>query len=163
MKLALRIFISFVLIYAMVMLTACPSAASLQKVQDSSARVAKYANAGVDLTRTLYESKVITLAQKDAIAQKFVLLARGGIAFDAAVANAKATYGTNAPQATIQQLLATFDSQVVGQFLEILTSLKVIGASGAYAAIIETIRAAVMVVAGVFGTKAAVTQRLAAA
>ncbi len=161
MKLILRTFATLALIYSMLMLTACP-AASLQKVSDSSARVATYANAGVNLTRNLYEGKVITLDQKDAVATKFVQLAQAGVAFDAAVAKAKQVYGTNAPASEVQAIFATFDSEVIGRFLDVLKSLKLIANAGKYAAIIDGIRAAVMVIAGVFNQAHSVKLRLEA-
>ncbi|HEV7701392.1 MAG TPA: hypothetical protein VGO43_14265, partial [Pyrinomonadaceae bacterium] len=98
MKLAIRFSLALTVLYSMVLLTACPSAASLEKAKAESARIATYANAGVNLTRNLYESQVITIGQKDAIAKKFVFLADGGIAFDAAVNKALATYGSNVPK-----------------------------------------------------------------
>jgi hypothetical protein len=163
MKSTFKFLTALALVYSVVMLTACPSSASLQKAQESSARIAKYANAGVDLTRGLYESQVITLKQKDDIAKKFVLLAQGGIAFDAAVAKTQSLYGTNAPKNEVQAIFATFDTEVVGKFLDILQSLKVIANKQAYAAVIETIRTAVLVVAGVFGQQHAIAQRIEAA
>ena len=162
MKIILRMFAALAVIYSTLLMTACP-AASLQKVSDSSARIATYANAGVNLTRSLYEAKVITIGQKDDVATKFVQLAQAGVAFDAAVAKAKTVYGTTAPASEIQRIFATFDSEVVGKFLDVLASLKLIAAKGKYAAIIETIRAAFMVVAGVFGHSKSVGLRLEAA
>lgn len=162
MKPILRYFATFLVMYAVVQLTACP-AASLQKAANASSRVATYANAGVNLTRNLYESKVIPIGQKDDIAQKFVLLAEAGVAFDAAVARARTIYGTNAPSSEIQKILATFDSEVVGRFLDVLQSLKLINARDKYAAIIDTIRAAVLVIANVFGHSKSVGLRLQAA
>lgn len=162
MKPILRSIATLAIIYSMVLLSACPSKASLDKAKESSARVATYANAGVNLTRNLYSSNVISLEQKDAIARKFVLLAEGGIAFDAAVEKAIQVYGSNAPKSEIQKIFETFDAEVVGKFLDILASLKLVANRAAYAQVIETIRTAVLVVAGVFGHKQAIARRIAA-
>lgn len=156
-----RIFTTLIILYSILLLTACPSA-SLKKAQDSSARVATYANAGVNLTRNLFTSNVITLEQKDQIARKFVLLAEGGIAFDAAVAKAIQVYGSNAPKSEIQKIFETFDSEVVGKFLDILASLKLLANRAAYGQVIEAIRTAVLVVANVFGRRSQIAARIAA-
>lgn len=156
-----RTLTTLMIVYSIVLLTACP-AASLQKAHDSSAKIAKYANAGVNLTRSLYQSQVISIDQKDAIARKFILLADGGIAFDAAVAKAKQVYGPNAPASEVQRIFALFDTEVIGKFLDILQSLKLINSQSAFLNIIAGIRAAVLVVAGLVGQKAAVVQRIEA-
>lgn len=162
MKNIIRIFTCLAVVYAVVLTTACPSSSSLKTAQEASARVATYANAGVNLTRSLYNSSVITIEQKDAVAGKFVLLADGGIAFDAAVANAIKVHGSNASKTEIAKIFETFDVQVVGKFLDILASLKLIANKLAYAQVIETIRTAVLVVANVFGRKQLIAARIAA-
>ncbi|MEQ1644229.1 MAG: hypothetical protein ABL959_12350 [Pyrinomonadaceae bacterium] len=156
-----RYLTALVILYSVVLLTACPQA-SLQKAKDSSARVATYANAGVNLTRNLYTSKLITLSQKDLVARKFVQLAEAGIAFDAVLAKAVVVYGSNVPKSEIAKAFETFDSEVVGKFLDILESLKVIANKSAYAQIIEGLRTAVLIVANVFGHRQSVARRITA-
>lgn len=153
MKLLTKTFVALVVIYSMLLVTACP-AKSIQRAKDGSAKIAKYANAGVNLTRTLYNSGVLPLAQKDEIALKFILLSKAGQTFDAAVENARLAYGTNAPAPEIEKLFATFNSEVVGRFLDVLQSLKAIGATEKYQAIIDAIRTAVLLVTRAFGRSA---------
>lgn len=140
--------------------TGCPQR-SIQKAKDASAKVATYANTGVNITRDLYRQELITLAQKDKVADAFVVLANAGIAFDQAVAAIEREFGTNPPKPKIEALFAAFDQQVVGAFLSVLAELKVIGNTAAWSVTIEAIRAAVLIVAGAFGRKAYVERRLA--
>lgn len=153
-----------VIIWTMVFATACPvSPASLQKAKESSGKIATYANTGVELTRQLFRSNFLTLAQKDLIAEKFVTLARAGVLFDQTVTNALQQYGTNAPPASeIQKISAIFDAQIVQGFLAILASLKVISSNGSFGATIELIRSAVLVIAGIFGSQKQVSRKIAA-
>jgi hypothetical protein len=164
MKLAVKFSITLALVYSMVFLTACPSAASLQKAKDESGKLAGYANIGVNVTRTLWESHVITdITVKDVIATKFVVLAKAGETFDTAVTNAIATYGTNAPKSEIDRIFATFDSQVVSNFIAVLQSLKLVSNAAAFATVIATIETAVLLIAKLFNQKSSVAARLQAA
>ncbi|MEO8647764.1 MAG: hypothetical protein ABI539_01220 [Acidobacteriota bacterium] len=140
------------LVYSMFVLTACPSGQTLQKAQDASAKVATYANSGINLTRELYRSNYLSLENKDRIADGFIALAKAGQAFDAAVANAKAAYGDTAPKDAIAALFATFNQEVVGKFIAVLQSLKLASVvSGNFAATIELLKTAILVVAKAFG------------
>jgi hypothetical protein len=158
----IRIFTAALLIYSMLVVTACPSRDSLEKAQKESAKVAGYANLGVELTRELYRSNFISLAQKDKIADGFIALAKAGQAFDTAVANAIAQYGETAPPPTeLDRLFHTFDDQVVAQLVAVLASLKLTGVSGHFAEIINTIKTAVLLVASRFGRRSTVQVQLA--
>lgn len=144
---------TLIILYSVVLLTACPSKASLEKAKAESSRIAGYANAGVNLTRSLYESQVITIGQKDNIARKFISLADAGIAFDLAVNKAIQTYGSNVPKSEIERVFAVFDSEVVEKFLDILSSMKLLANKAAYAQVIDTLRTAVLLVAKVFNKR----------
>ena len=155
--------IVLLLIYSL-FLTACPSRLNIEKAKSSSAKVATYANAGVNLTRELFNANFLTLEQKDRIAEGWITLANAGIAFDAAIANLEQQYpqGVNSriPKAEIERLFAVFDATVVNHFLEILSSLKLINRIGNYAAIIESIKAAILIVAGAFGQKSVIAAKI---
>src|SRR4051812_32441953 len=101
-----KILLTLAVLYTLVMTTACPvSAASLEKAESASKQVATYANAGVELTRTLFESHVLSLAQKDTVARGFISLAEAGIAFDATVASAKQQFPAGqVPSSTISAI-----------------------------------------------------------
>jgi len=153
-------FLITLLIYA-VALTGCPSK-SIQDAKATSGKIATYANAGVNLTRELYGANFLTLEQKDKIADGFIVLAKAGIVFDQAIVNAETTYGSNVPQNEIERLSAVFDAQIVTKFLDILTLLKLTNRAGNYAAVIESLRTAILIGARVFGHYRDVNTRIAA-
>ncbi len=155
-----KILTCLLLIYSLVMLTACP-AKSIEKAKSSSAKLATYANAGVDLTRDLFRSNFINLATKDKIADGFIVLAKAGQAFDLAVANAEKQYGPDVPKDVIGQLFGTFNAEVVAKFVTVLAALKLTNVSGNFGAIIETIKTAVLLIAGAFGKRSIVAAQLA--
>jgi hypothetical protein len=141
------------------MLTACPSQ-TIAKAKSSSAKLATYANSGVDLTRELFRSNFINLATKDKIADGFIVLAKAGQAFDLAVANAEKQYGADVPKDVIGQLFGTFNSEVVAKFVTVLAALKLTNVSGNFGAIIETIKTAVLLIAKAFGKRSVVAAQL---
>ena len=157
-----RFLTCLLLIYSLVILTACPTA-SLAKAKTESERLATYANAGVNLTRELFRAGFVNLATKDKIADGFIVLATAGQAFDRAVVNAEAQYGSNVPKSEIAKLFATFDAEVITKFLAVLSLLKIANVSGNFVAVIESIKAAVLVIGSAFRMKAAVQARLAGA
>lgn len=166
----LRLICMLVLYALVLMTTACPvDAVSIQKLQDSSGKVAGYANVGVNVTRTLYENHVFSsdpaknLATKDNIADGFIDLAKGGVAFDATVASLKQQYASNVPQSQLIALVNTFNSDVVDKLASVLTSLKVINAKSQFAATIDLLKTAVLTAAAVLKIKSAVQAKLAAA
>lgn len=135
-------------------------AKTIEKAEKASAKLAGYANAGVEVTRELFRDGLIGVQAKDRIADAFIVLAKGGVAFDAAVANTKAEYGRKPPKEAIEALFAVFNAEVVAKFLSVLQQLKLIGDSGAYVAIIESLKTAVLVVAAAFGKRPAVEVQL---
>lgn len=141
------------------LLVGCPSK-TISKAENASSKLATYANSGIAITRDLYRENIISLATKDKIADAFIVLAKGGMAFDAAVANAKAQYGTNPPQSAVDALFNTFNAEVVAKFLAVLQQLKLITDSSAYLAVIESLKAAVLVVAAAFGKRSQVEATL---
>jgi hypothetical protein len=154
-----KILVCLTLVYSL-LLFGCPSK-SIQKAKESSAKLATYANAGVDVTRGLFRENVITLAQKDKIADAFIVLADAGIAFDAAVRKAETEYGTNAPKAEIDRLFAIFDAEVVAKFLGVLSALKLVNDIGSFSVVIETLKTSVLLIAKAFGRMKQTEARLA--
>lgn len=153
-------YLTALLLIAVTVLTGCP-AKSIEKAEKSSKKLATYANAGIEITRSLHREDVITTAQKDKIADAFIVLADAGIAFDKAVANAKAAYAANPDQSIIDGLFATFDSTVVNQTLAVLQALKVVSNTEALKATIESLKTAVILIAKAFNKQQQVEARLA--
>jgi hypothetical protein len=133
---------------------------TIAKAKKESAKLATYADKGVNVTRDLYQQKLISLELKDKIADGFIKLSDAGLAFDAAVVNAETVYGSKVPASEVQKLFATFDSQVVAQFLAVLSEFKLVNNSPQLALVIESIKAAVLVIADAFGKKAVVGAKL---
>lgn len=159
--------LKIVLIAALVLwslvLTGCP-AKTLDKAQSSSAKIATYANTGVNVTRDLYQNGVININQKDAIARGWIALAQAGQTFDLAVAKMRAQYGSTVPpKSEIEALFVTFDSEVVAKFIDVLKSIGVGTLPAEFQTVIAAIRTAVLLVAGMIGNKAQTAAKLAAA
>lgn len=153
-----RIFTVCLLIYSFLLL-GCPK--TIEKAESSSAKLATYANAGVNVTRDLFRQGVISREKTNDIAKAFSVMADAGIAFDAAVRKAKAAYGTEVPKSEINALFATFDAEVVAKLLGVLATLGVLKNLGPIAAVIESLRTAVILIAGAFGRKQQVEAKLA--
>lgn len=156
-----RIFTSILIIYSMVMLTACPKEQSIEKAKSSSAKLATYANTGVNITRDLFNEKVISLETKNKIADAFIVLADAGIAFDTAVKRIETVYGTDVPKAEVTKLFEVFDKEVVQAFLAVLETLKLVSDSSAYLVVIEAVRTAVLTIAEAFDRKKTVEAQVA--
>jgi hypothetical protein len=132
----------------------------ISSIKTSSSKIATAADQGVNITRELYESKVISPAQTKVIAQLFANLAAGGILFDSTVANIEAQYGSKVPASEIAKLSAIFNTEIVDQFLAILEQMKLISNSDQLKLVIESIRVAVLAIASVFGTRSAVNAHI---
>lgn len=143
------------------MLTACPTK-TIESAKKQSSRIATYANSGVNITRILFNERVISLTQKDKIANAFIVLAHGGQAFDASVARLEAAYGDKVPMSEIEALFQVFDAQLVGKFLDILRELKVISAGNKYAEIIALLTSTVLIIAKAFGKKQEIQMKIEA-
>lgn len=157
----MKTILTTLLILASLILTACP-ARTIQKAKSASANLATYANTGVDVTRELYRNNLITLAQKDKIADAFIVLANGGIAFDLAVKNAEQVYGgATPPRRELDALFATFNAEVVAKFLAVLQSLKLVNNTGAIGTVIESLKTAVLLIAAAFKHKSQVEAAIA--
>jgi hypothetical protein len=142
-----------------ILLTGCPKA-SIQSVKENSKKVAGYANAGVEITRELYRAGKLTLAQKDLIADGFIALAVGGLAFDAAVMAAEKQYAGNVPKDAVKQLLGVFNQEVVAKLVDLLSKIKPGFDSQAFHLAIEGIKTSVILIAGVFGQRKQVAAQI---
>lgn len=158
----IKLFAVFLVIYSLVMTTACPSRVTLEKAKTESSRVAVYANATVDVVRELYRSKTISLEQKDRIADKLIVLARGGAAFDALVNQMQSSYGNtgNVPKAEFALLLDTFNVEVVNKFLDALAAMKIIKVSDHLRNAINLLLTSIKIIAQAFGKQKSVGARI---
>ncbi|MBS1793368.1 MAG: hypothetical protein JSS81_05910 [Acidobacteria bacterium] len=159
-----KLLISCLLIYSLV-LTACPSKVTLEKARRESAKIAGYADQTTNAVRDLFRAGVLTPAQTARIADKIIVLAKAGQAFDAVIATLETTYGTtdNVPKAEWARALALFNSDLVQKFIDVLVELKVIEVSGRMRNSIDLVINAVRLIARAFEVEADVNRRIAAA
>lgn len=157
----MKILASLLVIYSLLLLSACPKK-SISEAKKQSAQIAVYANNGVEATRTLFQSRVITLEQKDRIADAFILLAKAGQTFDRTIQNIETTYGAKPPKTELYKLFQVFNAEVVGRFLDILQQLKIISANNQIGEIVSLIQTAILTIARLFGNKRQVELQLEA-
>ncbi|HNU06133.1 MAG TPA: hypothetical protein PKO33_00105 [Pyrinomonadaceae bacterium] len=141
--------------------TACPSK-TIETAEKKSAQLAGYANQGVEITRAMFREQLLTLEQKDKVATGFIALAQAGQTFDETVKGLKAAYGPDVPRPEIDKLFEVFSSLVVGKFLDVLRTLKVLPADSRIGEVIDLLRLAVLTIAKAFGRGTAVRTQLEA-
>ena len=155
-----RIFTVIALYCVIFTQTACDPK-TITTAKEQSSKVATAANEGVNIARELYRNSLISPEMAKQIADGFIKLANSGIAFDLAVKKAELAYGSNVPKDQIAALFNTFDAEVIGSFLAVLQTFKLIGNTTLWSATIETIKVAVLIVAKAFNRKAQVQLKLA--
>lgn len=161
----LKLFTILLIIYSLVMLTACPSRVTLEKAKQKSSQIAGYANDATEAIRDLYRAKILTAEQTVLIADKIILLAKGGQAFDTAIKSFEEVYGTieNVPQTEWANALNLFNREVVEAFVAVLVELKVIQQSEQLKQTINLIIAAVRIIARALSVEKPTMARIAAA
>lgn len=153
--------LSFLLIFCLTcLMTACPKK-TIETAKRESARLAGYANQGVNVTRELFREKFLTVEQKDKIAEGFIVLAKAGQTFDETVKNLEKTYGSNVPRSEVEKLFEVFNSLVVGKFLDVLKELKIVS-DNRIGEVVELLRSAILIIAKGFGKGSALEKQLEA-
>jgi hypothetical protein len=151
---------SLLLLSVALTFTACDTK-SIATAKTQSRKMARYANAGVEVTREMYRAQIINLAQKDKIADGFIRLAAAGQLFEKAIGNLESAYGTQSvPVSEIDKLFKTFDEEVVNQFLDLLAGLKIVTVSEDLRQVISVLRSTIIAAAKFFGKKAVIQQRI---
>lgn len=138
-----------VLIYSFVLLglTACPNKATIEKAEHASAKLAGYASLAVSATGELYRQKIITLEQKDRIADALIMLAKVGAEFDKSVTKIKAEFGEKPPQSQIDGLIRLLKADLVPQFSAVLSAIKIAVVPQRLKEAIEAIRSGILLIA----------------
>lgn len=166
MKLFLKQIGLMIAIYAMVLTqVGCPfTPENLTEAKNLTSDVAKYSNAGVEITRVLYRAGKIPLALKDDIADGWIGLSDAGIGVETLIANLATQYAdTTVPKAEIDRLFAAFDSKVVDQFIAVFSKLKVSGVGSNWGGIVESVKTAVLAASKLFRKRDKTAAKLAAA
>lgn len=122
-----RKYLTLLLIYS-ILLCGCPSKTTLAKAKAESARIAFYADEVTNAVRTMFEAKLLSAQQTLKIADKIIILAKGGGAFNALLLALENTYGTveKIPRPEWQKALAFFNAEVINALITVLTELKFI-------------------------------------
>lgn len=141
------------LITALVLLTtACPSENQIRKAAKASNSLANLTNNVTDAVRIAFQAGQISVDTKNKMADALILIAREGKIFnDMLIANqASAQSGTFPPNIFVQ-LSAQFD-KVVQPFLEMGTTLNLLGPSGneKLAQTFAALRAAILIISAAF-------------
>lgn len=137
-------------IYSVVMLTACPSRTDLESAERHSKKLAGLSDVAGETTIKLFNERIISLEKKNRIADAFIKVSKAGVKFDQAVILAQANWGDKPPQPTLDELFAILDDEVVAYFLAAVEELSGFDTSP-YRAVIGNIKAAILVIAKVFG------------
>ncbi len=148
-----NILICFLIIFSLI-LTACPSKLTLEKVKRINSQIATASFETVEAIRELYRDGKLTLPQKDKIA-----------AFDALVKRFEEVYKTadNVPRAEWIKALNLFSAEVVEKLVDVLVELKVIQTSQKLKDSINIIISLIRILASGFKVETEVKARLAAA
>jgi hypothetical protein len=157
-----KIFLSFLVIYSLVMATACPSRVTLEQAKAESSRIAIYTFETTNAVRDLFRAKVITPEQTVAISDKLILLSKGGQAFDALIKRYEETYRKveNVPRAEWAKALELFNGEVVDRLIAVLLELKVIQSSERVRQVISLLITSVRIIARAFSIETPVVARV---
>ena len=148
-----KILLAFIVIYSMIFSTACLTKQKLETFQSRSKQISTIANSGVNITRKLYREGVISLADKDFLADGLIWLGEGGEVVDSTLKEAIEKYGSNPPKDAMQQAVKLFRSNILERFLQLLEKMKIIAVSAELRQTIELIKTSVLVIAGVLQIK----------
>lgn len=144
------IFLTIIVLFSLFLITACPSPPTIEKAKSASAKLAGIADTGVNLTRTLYRRDVISLEQKDRVADAFIKLAKSGVFFDKTVRELENIYtDSHPPRDKLSELIVLFNSGIVADFITLLTTLRVISADGKFVRTIELMKTSILLIASV--------------
>jgi hypothetical protein len=155
-----KIFLSALIIYSLLMITACPSKGALEKAFNQSASIGKIASASAITVGDLYRAGVISLDIKDQIAGKLGKIVESGARVHEVIKALAAKYKGQVNKITPSEqsdLDLMFSREVVEPFLDILTALNVLPPNTAKQILvaIALLRSAIMTVSGIFGPSSA--------
>jgi hypothetical protein len=143
------------------MFTTSCDAAALQKAKKAGNQLADLSATAIEATKTAYSTKLITLEQKNSIADSLIALSYGGKAFSEYGKQLEAEYGkTPVPQNKLIEFQTLFDKRVVTPFVLLLSKLDSSIRSEQLRQAIAAIRIAVLTVSAVFTTAAVTRQRI---
>jgi hypothetical protein len=142
-----------VLISALVLLTtACPSENQVRKAAKASNNLANLTNNVTDAVRIAFQAGQISADTKNKMADALILIAKEGKIFnDMLIANQASAQNGTFPPNIFAQLSSQFD-KVVQPFLEMGTTLNLLGPNGnqKLAETFAALRAAILIISAAF-------------
>lgn len=155
-----RFILSLLIIYSLLLVTACPSKGALEKAFNQSANIGKLASASAVTVGDLYKAGVISLETKDQIAEKLAQIVTSGTQVHGVIKALAEKYKGQVDNITADErnnLDLLFSREIVEPFLAILTSLKLLSPNTAKQILVAValLRSAIMTVTGVFGSGSA--------
>ncbi|HEY2975094.1 MAG TPA: hypothetical protein VGJ48_21440 [Pyrinomonadaceae bacterium] len=142
-----------VLISALVLLTtACPSENQVRKAAKASNNLANLTNNVTDAVRIAFQAGQISADTKNKMADALILIAKEGKIFnDMLIANQSSAQNGTFPPNIFAQLTSQFD-KVVQPFLEMGTTLNLLGPNGnqKLAQTFAALRAAILIISAAF-------------
>ena len=149
MKFLQAFFLAFA-IYAVVLTNIACDQNQIRKAAKASDQLSGLTLDAVRATKQAYTDGLITLEQKDRIADKLLVLASGGQTFNAVVKQTAANSGAMTTDKWLA-LEKLFDVEVITPFLEFLAQTAGVASATKLNAAIGLIRLSVLTIAQVFG------------
>lgn len=156
----LRTMFLMIAVYAVILTTVACDQNQIRKAAKASDSLSGLTLDAVRATKQAFESGAISLSQKDALADKLLILARGGQTFNAAVKQLSVSGADGMTPDKWQTIERLFDAQVITPFLAFLAQTTGINNSANLSAAIKLIRISVLTIARVFGGNQAITERI---
>lgn len=143
-----KILISLLLVYALVLATACPIKESdIARAKRASNALAGLTADAITATRTAFENKLISLEQKNSIADALIMISRGGTRFTLAVKAAESSKLLVERREVLNQV---FSRDIVEPFLSLLQQIGLLKNAAALAHAIDLLRVQILVISKVF-------------
>lgn len=158
MKILKTIFLALAL-YAVILTSVACDQNQIRKAAKASNQLSGLTLDAVRATKQAYLDGMITLEQKDRIADKLLILATGGQTFNQAVKRMAASSEAMTP-GKWQALERLFDAQVIVPFLAFLAQTAGAANAAKLSAAIGLIRLSVLTIAQVFGRRQAAARRI---
>lgn len=151
-----KFILSLIIIYSLMLATACPSRKGLTQAFNQSAKVYQLGTSAAVTIGGLYDSGILPLAVKDRIADGLIKVAGEGRKFHAMIVALKAEYGSDisaVPKSKLAELDILFSSTVIQPLVDILSSLGVLppGVASQVLLAISLVRTAISTISQIFG------------
>lgn len=153
----------FILMVCLVgLFSGCPkSKADLETYKKRSAQFATATYTAADVTLELYNSKTITLEQKDKIADAFLSLTQSGKIIDAQIEKLLKEHGANVPKDKLELVVAFFKANIIDGLLDAFERLRILNIDPQFRLVITSIKTSVILLAQVFNIKEEAELKLA--